>query len=366
MKVLHVINSTDIGGAEKILFNLVKSQSNKEVIIISLTKEGFIGRELIKKGYKVHYLNFQKNISVISKWIKFIFLIKKYNPEIVHSWLYHSNLIGGLSAKLMSVKKIYWSIHHDYEFSSKRMQLELKILGLMSYFIPNKVVYCSYNSKINHINNGFSNRNSSIIENGVCTNKFKKNFYFKKIFRRKLNIEKDHLIIGNIARYHPIKDHETLLKSLKILKSKKVKFKCILIGNGLTKVNQNLAFKIRKYKLQNRVILLGELNEVNKILNCFDINILSSKSECAPVTLMEAMATGIPSISTKVGDAKNILGDTGWVIKVGDHKALAEHIEQIYKNKNLLKEKSTLALNRAKTFFSLELMLSKYKKLYNM
>ena len=102
MKVLHVINSTDIGGAEKILFNLVKSQSNKEVIIISLTKEGFIGRELIKKGYKVHYLNFQKNISVISKWIKFIFLIKKYNPEIVHSWLYHSNLIGGLSSKLMS------------------------------------------------------------------------------------------------------------------------------------------------------------------------------------------------------------------------------------------------------------------------
>ena len=366
MKVLHVINSTDIGGAENILFNLVKSQSNKEVIVVSLTKEGFIGSELIKKGYKVHYLNFTKNISVISKWINFFFLIKKYNPDIVHSWLYHSNLIGGLTAKLMAVKKIYWSIHHDYEFSSKRMELELKILGLMSNFIPSKVIYCSRSSKINHIKNGFSKENSSIIENGVCTNKFKKNLYFKKIFRKKLNIEKDVLIIGNIARYHPIKDHDTLLKSLIILKSKKVKFKCILIGNGLTIENKDLAFKIRKYKLQNRVILLGELNEVYKILNSFDINILSSKSECAPVTLIEAMATGIPSISTKVGDAQNILGDSGWIINIGDYTALAKHIEQICKNKNLLRERSKLALKRAKTFFSLELMLSKYKKLYNM
>lgn len=365
MKVLHVINSTDIGGAENILFNVVKSQSNKEVLVVSLSKEGFIGRELIKKGYKVHYLNFTKNISVISKWIKFIFLIKKYNPEIVHSWLYHSNLIGGLTAKLMSVKEIFWSIHHDYEFSSKKMQLELKILGLMSHFIPNKVVYCSRSSKINHIKNGFSKGNTFIIENGICTNKFKKNFYFKKLFRKKLNIEKDVLIIGHIARYHPIKDHETLLKSLIILKSKRVKFKCILIGNGLNKENKDLAFKISKYKLQNQVILLGELNEVNKILNCFDINILSSKSECAPVTLIEAMATGIPSISTKVGDAQNILGNTGWIIKVGDSTELAKHIEKIYKNKNLLREKSKLALKRAKIFFSLELMLSKYKKLYN-
>ena len=92
---------------------------------------------------------------------------------------------------------------------------------------------------------------------------------------------------------------------------------------------------------------------------------MSSKSECAPVSLIEAMATGIPSISTKVGDAQYILGDTGWIIKVGDFKALAKNIEQIYKNKKLLKGKSKLALKRAKTFFSLELMLSKYKKLYN-
>ena len=365
MKIIHVINSTDIGGAENILFNLVKSQSNKEVIVISLTKEGFIGNELIKKGYKVHYLNFKKNISVISKWIKFMFLIKKYKPEIVHSWLYHSNLIVGLSAKLISVRKIYWSIHHDYEFSSKRMHLELKILGLMSHFIPNKVVYCSRSSKINHIKNGFSKVNTFIIENGVCTNKFKKNFYFRKIFRTKFNIKRDVLIIGNIARYHPIKDHETLLKSLIILKSKKIKFKCILIGKGLTKENKDLVFKIRKYKLQNKIILLGKLNGVHEILNSFDLNILSSKSECAPVSLIEAMATGIPSISTKVGDAQYILGDTGWIIKVGDFKALAKNIEQIYQNKKLLRGKSKLALKRAKNFFSLELMLSKYKKLYN-
>ena len=58
MKILYITNSIDIGGAENIIFNIVKSKSNKEVIVISLTKKGFYGDELIKKGYVVHALNF--------------------------------------------------------------------------------------------------------------------------------------------------------------------------------------------------------------------------------------------------------------------------------------------------------------------
>ena len=366
MKILHIINSLDIGGAENILFNIVKSQSNKEVVIISLTKGGFYGSELKKKGYKVHNLNFKKNISLINQFCRILFLIRKYKPEIVHNWLYHSNLVGGLAANLLFVKRIYWSIHHDYEYTNILMMIELKILSILSYLIPNKVVYCSHNSKINHIKNGFHKKNALIIENGVCISKFKKNIYFKKKFRNLYNIEKDCFLLGNIARYHPIKDHDTLLKSLAILKSKKVKFKCLLIGNGLSRENKDLSLKIKKYKLEGHIIALGKINEVHKILNAFDINILSSRSECAPVTLIESMASGIPSISTDVGDVKHIIGDSGWIIKVGEFTELAICVEEIYNNKKLLVRKSQLALKRAKEFFSSETMLSKYEKLYSL
>ena len=77
------------------------------------------------------------------------------------------------------------------------------------------------------------------------------------------------------------------------------------------------------------------------------------------------MVSGIPSISTNVGDAKNIIGDSGWIIKVGDFAALANCIEKIYNNKNLLRNKSKLATQRGKLYFSADLMISKYEKLYN-
>ena len=113
--------------------------------------------------------------------------------------------------------------------------------------------------------------------------------------RKKLKIKSNCFLIGNISRYHPIKDHETLLKSLIILKKNKVFFKCILIGSGLSKNNIILSNKLKKYNLEDNVILYGKSLEIHKLLNAFDLNILSSKSECSPVTILEAMASGIPS-----------------------------------------------------------------------
>ena len=105
--------------------------------------------------------------------------------------------------------------------------------------------------------------------------------------------------MGNIARYNPLKDHETLLKALKILKNKDINFKCLLIGQGLSNKNREFKIRIKKYGLEDKVILYGKTYEINKILNAFDINILTSKKECSPISLIESMSTGIPCIKYK-------------------------------------------------------------------
>ena len=362
LEILYIINSLEIGGAEQIFFNILKNK--KKILIITLISEGYFGNKLKNRGFKLINLNMKKNIFIIFKIFILIQIIKKYNPEIVHTWLYHSNLIGGIASKLSGVKQIFWSIHHEFEYSNIVMFIEMKILAFLSYLIPNKIVYCSYSSKQSHILNGYNRELSSIIENGISLEKFKPKRDLRTNLRKKLKIKKNCFLIGNISRYHPIKDHETLLKSLKILKKNKIFFKCILIGKGLSKSNVNLFNKIKEYNLEDNVILYGKSLKVNELLNAFDLNIVSSKSECSPVTLLEAMASGVPSLSTNVGNAKSLIGNSGWIVESENPEALASCISYIANNRYKLAEKSKLGIKRVRSLYTREKMRLSYRALY--
>lgn len=364
-KVLFISPGLDSGGAENILFNIVLKMKKDKIILISLTNYGFYGNKLREKGYKIYALNMKKNISFLFKIFQLFKIISNNKPEIVHTWLYHANLIGGSLSRIIGIKKIIWSIHHDYEEPNFLFALEMKILTILSYFLPQKIVFCSSSSKLNHINQGYKESSCIVIKNGVSLDIFKPNKKYRREIRSILKINNDCLLIGNIARYHPIKDHDNLLKALFLLKSYKVNFKCILIGIGLSKDNILLSQKIKSLDLNEDIILYGESFEIYKILNAFDIKVLSSRKEAFPVSLLEAMAIQIPCISTNVGDAKEIIGNSGWTINICDPLSLALKLKEVSEKRYLLNEKSKLTRKRVKSKFSLEKMHLNYKKLYN-
>ena len=109
---------------------------------------------------------------------------------------------------------------------------------------------------------------------------------------------------------------------------------------------------------------IGKTYEINNILNAFDINILTSKKECSPISLIESMSTGIPCISTNVGDAIELIGDSGWVVNTSDYKSIAKLIMDINLDKKILKIKSNIARKRVEKFYPIEKMINKYQKLY--
>tara|TARA_B100000212_G_scaffold195672_1_gene147650 strand:+ start:5382 stop:6524 length:1143 start_codon:yes stop_codon:yes gene_type:complete len=364
-KVLFITPSLDSGGAENILFNVVERMKKDNIVLISLTNDGFYGNKLRERGFKIYSLKMKKNIFLFLKIFEIFKIISKHKPEIVHTWLYHANLIGGLIARIIGIKKIIWSIHHDYEEPNFLIALEMKILILLSYFLPQKVVFCSLSSKFNHINKGYKESSSIVIKNGVSLDIFKPNKIYRRKIRSRLKVSEDCLLIGNIARYHPIKDHDNLLKALFLLKMYKVNFKCVLVGLGLTNNNLLLSQKINSLNLNNEVILYGRSFEIYKILNGFDVKVLSSKKEAFPISLLEAMAVEIPCISTNVGDAKEIIGDSGWITNICDPLSLALKLKEISEKRTLLNQKSLLTRKRVKSNFSLETMNLNYKKLYD-
>ena len=87
-----------------------------------------------------------------------------------------------------------------------------------------------------------------------------------------------------------------------------------MIGKGVNKKNVLLNNLIKKNNLEKNIILYGETRYPQKLINSFDINVISSLSESSPLALMEAMATGIPTLATNVGSIKETLGQTGWVM----------------------------------------------------
>ena len=364
--ILFICNSLDIGGAEKIMYEVVKSLKSYKKEVICLTRSGYHSNLLENEGIKISYCNLNKKLLEFPKIIKIYKTILNKKPKIIHSFLYHSDLLAGVLGKLTFTKTILWSVHHDFIKSDNTIlrNIQIKFLSMISHFIPNKIIYCSRESLSNHEKFGYSKRKSILIENGICTNKFHANKNYYRKLRNLLNLKKNSFLIGHIARFHPVKGHKILLNFLKIVKEKNKNFKCLLIGRDINKNNLLLNQQIKKYNLEDKIILYGETKFPEKLIKAFDLNVISSLSESSSLVLLEAMASGVPTLSTNVGPIMKTIGNSGWVVKNKSSKDLAEKLIFIINNKSHLKDKSSLARQRIIEKYSQEKMLKKYNLIY--
>ena len=113
MKVLHIITGLNDGGAEAVLHRMVTSKSGSfKHVVISLMNAGKYGLLLEKAGIDVHYLNMSQGRLGIFASFKIFGLVKKHKPDVVQTWMFHGDLIGGIFARLAGIKNIVWGVHH--------------------------------------------------------------------------------------------------------------------------------------------------------------------------------------------------------------------------------------------------------------
>lgn len=325
MKVLHIINGLSGGGAEKNLYNIcLHDKKNNEHIVLSLTDTGKYGVLLKKLNIEVYCFDlrskayFFKNIYLIHK------LIRLKSPEIIQTWLHHANLIGGVIAKFNNHKKIFWNIRQSEFIPEEKKSLAYfidYINSKLSNWIPKKIICNSYHSKKIHAKYGYNAKKIKVISNGIDTDKFYINLKIKK-----KNKPKDIFIFGSNGRYDPYKDYNNLLLALSIIKKKDISFKLLMSGLNMDRKNIELNRLIDLYNLKKNICLLGFRTDIPKIMNSLDLFILSSLSESFPNVIAEAMACGVPCVSTNVGDVKKIIGKTGVVVKPGNPQSLAKGI----------------------------------------
>ena len=369
MKIIHVISSLGNGGAEKVLYEICTQTSNHDHIIISLLKIDIYGELLRSKGFKVFELGMKRgSFPSPFNFFKLVQLIKRHKPDIVQTWMYHSDLLGGIAARLAGIDKVIWGIRNSYidpKIAKKSTIWTIKILSRLSWWLPFSIIVNSQKGLDYHVSIGYRHTKMRRVLNGCDIKVFKFTLKDAFVLRKKWGVESNVPLIGFVARYHPQKNHYNLLCALTLLQSRNILPYCVFVGSNI-KDNKKLINQINQFGLKKTIILEDSFKDISSVMSALDLHILPSASEGFPNVVLEAMACETPCVVTDVGDAAYIVGDTGWVVKPNSPKELADAIEKalIERQKNKWQNRCKAARKRIENHFDIQKMLVMYKEVW--
>lgn len=371
MKIVHIITGLNNGGAEGVLYRLVTNDKNNEHVVISMMDAGKYGPLLIDQGFSVYCLNMESGKLSPKSILKLRKYLKDSNPDVVQTWMYHADLVGGLVARSLGIKKIFWNLRHSNFDSNHTKSSTIKIAKInakLSKIIPSKIICCAKGAVKAHSDLGYDKDKIVVIGNGYDLNTFKIDTNVREVTRNELNIGKKP-VLGMVGRYDPQKNHKGLIEALSIVKKKGYDFDLILVGRDLNKDNKVLLKQIREYDLDEEVHLLDQRNDIPSIMNALDIHVLSSSyGEGFPNVIAEAMACGTPCIATDIGDSRLIVNKFGSIVEPSNVNKLSS---AIMKNLNLMSDEiawKNLVLSSHRHItenFSIQNMVENYNKAWN-
>jgi len=218
-----------------------------------------------------------------------------------------------------------------------------------------------------HSEIGYRAKTMVVIPNGYDLDRFKPDPTMRQATREGLGIDGETPLLGFVARFDPQKDHANLIYALGVLMRAGQGFHCLLVGSGLDAGNHSLVGQIEKEGLSSRVSLLGRRDDIPAVMNALDLHVMSSAfGEAFPNVLAEAMACGTPCVSTDVGDAAEIVGETGMIVPARNPDALAAAIAQMLAERDTpaWKVRSEAAHRRVSEQYSIERMVESYRNIW--
>jgi glycosyltransferase involved in cell wall biosynthesis len=327
IKVLHLITGLDTGGAEVSLQRLTGAMDRErfENVVVSLTTLGPLGAAIRDQGIRVDAIHMSRALPSPTAVWRLYHLLRAERPDVLQTWLYHSDLIGTLTGRAARVPAIAWNIRCSHMGEKYRRGINsalIKVLARLSKY-PDAIVANSLAGQKEHIALGYKPKRWEVLSNGFDLTVFKPDGDAKARLRHELGLVDNSVLIGLVGRYDPMKDHAGFLRAVAELSTTDMQVHFILAGGGVDRGNEVLNALIEQLGIRDRVHLLGQREDIPRLTAGLDIATCCSLGEGFPNVVGEAMGCAIPCVVTDVGDSAQIVGDTGIVVPPGDPKALA-------------------------------------------
>lgn len=329
IKVVHVITGLEIGGAEisllKLVSNLSKDKFSNEVV--SLTDTGPVANRLQDVGIPVSVLGMRRGRINPVAVLRLARRLRRTRPNLVQTWMYHADLIGGIAAKLAGRCPVIWNVRQsnlDPLHSKKTTAWTAKACAALSGYVPMRIVCCAEAARQVHSDLGYAGERMVVIPNGVELDLFKPDPDARAAMRAELGIDDRIFLVGSVARFDPQKDHETFVAAAGLLHKELPHVRFLLCGSGAVPENKRLAQWLQSAGLNDHCFLLGERSDIPRLMPALDIATSSSAyGEGFPNAIGEAMACGVPCVVTDVGDSALLVGDPEWVVPPREPARLA-------------------------------------------
>lgn len=370
LKVVHVVSGLNMGGAEMMLFKLLSvwDRPRDEVEVVSLTSRGVFAERIEALGIQVTALEMPRGRPSLGGLVRLARRFRRGPRVIVHCWMYHGNLIGGLAAWLGRQREIIWGIRSsslDAVGNRRSTILTSKVAARLSA-LPRKIVCCSDNARQLHVELGYRADRMLVIPNGFDLARFKPDPSARLSLRQELGLEDDAILIGFVARFDPQKDHRSFIESARLVAAAHPGVHFLFCGHQMDWENETVRGWIEAAGLRKNFHLLGRRDDVARITAALDIAACSSSfGEAFPNVLGEAMACGVPCATTDVGDSAYIVGDTGLVVPPGAPDLMADAwLKLIGDGEARRRELGGRARRRVEENFELKSVAARYRSLY--
>lgn len=370
LKICHIIHNTEFGGTETMLYKVVRELSARhDMHVISLMRCGEIGERIRELGVPVHALRCAENRRPRpQRLISLGTTLRSLKPDVVQTWGYHADLVGGVAAKTMTRAAILWNVRHatlDRKLDSRNTLRSARLCARLSRWVPDRILLNAHAAMPVHVAEGYDQSKMMVLPNGFDVEKFQPQPDAGQAIRRALGIPTNAQVVGMCGRFHRHKGQAQFVQAAEQLARKWPRAHFLLAGNRCDESNEELQTWLDEAKLAGRCHLLGSRSDIPQLLNAMDVFVLPSLTEGMPNVVGEAMACGTAVVATDVGDARFLMGEHGTVVPPGDANALAEAIDfTLQQNPHQHDDATTAARQRIINEFEIGVIAKNYETIW--
>lgn len=361
--VCQVLHSLQVGGAEILASRLAgQFQHDCRFVFVCLDQIGSLGQQLRDQGFSVHALQREPGLD----WIcarRLGELLRRERVDLIHAHQYTPFFYAQLGRLLHRRPSILFTEHgrHHPDFPRRKRILANRLV------LERRDRVVGVGEAVRQAlvqNEGIPSPRVDVIYNGIDLAPFANGHEHRALVRREIGIDGDAFLIIQVARLDYLKDHATAIHTLDAVLRQQPKARLVLVGEGPER--QALEALVRERHLDSHVLFLGLRSDVPRLLAGADAFLLTSISEGIPLTLIEAMAAGVPVVATQVGGVAEVLedGQSGLLAPAKDASALADRLLRIAADARLRHELSVNGRERARLRFSEQQMHQQYARLY--